>query len=99
MIFEKLMSVPDLPERLRDESRPIFLYGTGNGADKILDAMSMYEIPCEGVFASDGFVRDRTFRGMKVRSYSDTVSEYGDDIVILCAFGSPRAFQNAQNMR
>lgn len=90
MIFEKLMSVPDLPERLRDESRPIFLYGTGNGADKILDAMSMYEIPCEGVFASDGFVRDRTFRGMKVRSYSDTVSEYGDDIVILCAFGSPR---------
>ena len=37
MIFEKLMSVPDLPERLRDESRPIFLYGTGNGADKILE--------------------------------------------------------------
>ena len=90
MIFEKLMSVPTLPERLREESRPIFLYGTGNGADKILDAMSMYEIPCEGVFASDGFVRDRTFRGMKVRSYSETVSEYGDDIVILCAFGSPR---------
>ena len=47
---------------------PIWLYGTGNGADKILDVLEARGIPVQGVFASDGFVRSRVFRGMPVRS-------------------------------
>jgi len=83
--------IPDavsLWDVLPEEKRPIFLYGTGNGGDKILDVCRTRNIPVRGVFASDGFVRNRTFRDMPVRSYSDVRSEYGDDIVILLAFGT-----------
>lgn len=77
-------------DSLKEEKRPIFLYGTGNGADKILNVLEERNIPVKGVFASDGFVRDRYFRGFKVLSYSDTVRENGDDIVILLCFGTDR---------
>lgn len=75
-------------DKLVAESRPIFLYGTGNGGDKIISALDKYHVKLTGIFASDGFVRDRQFHGYHVRSYSDVVSEYGDDIVILLAFGT-----------
>ncbi len=74
--------------KLQKYSRPIFMYGTGNGADKIVDALYRFGIKLDGIFASDGYVRDRYFRDMKVRSYSDVVAEYGDDITVLLAFGT-----------
>ncbi len=69
-------------------NKPIFIYGTGNGADKIIDILDHIGVKIDGIFASDGFVRNRTFRGFPVRSYSDVRGEYGDDIVIIAAFGS-----------
>ena len=75
-------------DELAAETRPIFLYGTGNGGDKILAALEKYNVSLTGVFASDGFVRDRYFHGHHVRAYSDVVAEYGDDIVVLLAFGT-----------
>lgn len=90
MNFENIVSLPPIWDTLRRETRPILLYGTGNGADKILDVMERRKIPCAGVFASDGFVRNREFRGMPVLSYSDALRRFGEDIVILVAFGSPR---------
>lgn len=75
-------------DELAAESRPIFLYGTGNGGDKIIAALERYGTSLTGVFASDGFVRDREFHGYHVRSYSDVTAEYGDDIVVLSAFGT-----------
>ncbi len=74
--------------KLKDSERPIFLYGTGNGADKIIAALDKYGISLSGIFASDGYVRDRYFHEMKVRSYSDIVNEYGDDITVLLGFGT-----------
>lgn len=75
-------------DKLKHNDKPIFMYGTGNGADKIIDALNRYEVKLDGVFASDGFVRDRWFHEMKVRSYSDVTSEYGDNITVLLAFGT-----------
>ncbi|MBE6625706.1 MAG: FkbM family methyltransferase [Ruminococcaceae bacterium] len=75
-------------DKLRETDKPIFLYGTGNGGDKIINALEARGGRLTGVFASDGFVRDRHFRGYKVRSYSDVVDEYGDDIIVLLAFGT-----------
>ncbi len=75
-------------DRLASENRPIFLYGTGNGGDKILTALETYRVGLTGVFASDGFVRNREFHGFPVRAYSDVVAEYGNDIVVLLAFGT-----------
>ncbi len=74
--------------KLQKETRPIFLYGTGNGADKILDVCARFNIPVEGVFASSDFVRSRTFRDMPVQSLSAIEEKYGDDFVVLLAFGT-----------
>lgn len=90
MKFDDLLQLPHIWDILRTESRPILIYGTGNGADKILDVMAARGIPAAGVFASDGFVRSREFRGMYVMSYSKAIETFGENIVILAAFGSPR---------
>jgi len=80
----------DIWQNLKTETRPIFLYGTGNGADKILDALLALGVTPEGIFASDGFVRSRVFRGYEVVSYSAVREKYGDDIVVLLCFGTDR---------
>ena len=68
--------------------RPIILYGTGNGADKIIDELMKKGKSPDGVFASDGFVRNRSFRGMTVRSYGEIIDRFGSDITVLVSFGS-----------
>ncbi len=78
----------DLWQYLKTITRPIVLYGTGDGADKILNVMEEKGIKASGVFASDGFVRSRTFRDMPVLSYKDACKRFGEDMVILIAFGS-----------
>lgn len=75
-------------DRLKESGKPIFLYGTGNGGDKIISALEKHSVALSGVFASDGFVRSREFHSFHVRSYSDVREEYGDDIIILLAFGT-----------
>ena len=80
----------DLWSRLARRERPIWIYGTGNGADKILDVLEARGIPVEGVFASDGFVRTRSFRGMPVCSYAEARERVGDDMTVLLAFGTAR---------
>lgn len=77
----------DLWQKLKGESRPIFLYGMGNGADKILDECMRQGIEISGVFASDGFVRNQVFRGFTVKSYS-AVKEKNPDMIALLCFGS-----------
>lgn len=79
----------DIWTRLKNEEKPILLYGTGNGADKILSELERLNIKVSGVFASSGFVRDRTFRGFKVLSLEDAESIFGD-FVALFSFGSNR---------
>ena len=58
-------SLPLLYKTLISESRPIFLYGTGDGADKILDTLARFSIPVAGVFVSEEFYRGQTFRGSR----------------------------------
>lgn len=79
----------DFWTEIKKEKLPIVLYGTGDGADRVLDEFERRHIPVLGVFASDGFVRDRSFRGFKVLSYSDARRIFGKMAVILC-FGSHR---------
>lgn len=76
-------------EKARETKKPVLIYGTGNGADKILDELQRLNIPVSGVFASDGFVRSRTFRGFPVISYSQAKEIYGD-FMVLISFGSQR---------
>ncbi len=72
------------------KDRPVILYGTGNGADKIIDTLERYDIRFDGIFASDGFVRNRSFRGVRVSSYSEIINIFGQDITVLLSFGTDR---------
>ena len=75
--------------RLQKETRPVFLYGTGNGADKILAVCEKYGVCVSDFFASDGFVRGHSFHGKTVLSYSDVKAKYGaENIIVLLSFGS-----------
>lgn len=41
---------------LKTCEKPIFIYGMGDGAEKLLDEFDRLGIKCTGVFASDDFV-------------------------------------------
>ena len=79
----------ELWKYLKTADKPILLYGMGNGADKIINVLEFYGIEFQGVFASDGFVRDKLFHGKKIMSYGEAKEIYGEMIVLLC-FGSAR---------
>ncbi len=77
----------DVWQKLAAAEKPVVLYGTGDGADKILEIFKKYGIKISGVFASDGFVRRRTFHGMKVLSYAGIKALLGEFIAVI-AFAS-----------
>lgn len=83
----------DLWEYLLQERRPIALYGTGDGADKIISVLEKLGAGdlVAAVFASDGFVRDRMFHGFKVMSYGECCQALApQDFIVLVCFGSSR---------
>ncbi len=94
MPYEKC-SLPEYPVKmdmwdiLAAETRPIIVYGMGNGADKLLLRFQKYGISVSDFFASDGFVRGHSFHGMRVKSFSEIKSEY-EDFVIVLSFASNR---------
>lgn len=77
----------DLWTYLKTASKPVVLYGMGNGADKIISVLEKYNIKISGVFASDGFVRKKTFHGFEVTDYKTAKQNFGDMIVLVC-FGT-----------
>lgn len=79
----------DIWQRLKSEKKPILLYGTGNGADKIMNELDRLNIKVSGVFASDGFVRERTYKGFRVLSLTEA-EEIFSEFTALFAFGSDR---------
>ena len=79
----------DMWDALCAESRPIVVYGMGNGADKLIDRLQKYGVSVAEFFASDGFVRGHCFHGKRVKSFSEIRAEY-DDFLILLSFASAR---------
>lgn len=90
---DKYIPLPEFPvlsdlwDSLKNEKRPIIVYGMGNGADKLFDRLAALDITPSDIFASDGFVRGHSFRGMRVKSFSEIKAEYSD-FVILLSFAS-----------
>lgn len=74
-------------ELLKETSLPIFIYGMGDGALKILSRFEMFNIPCSGIFASDEFVRGHFFEGHKVHKLSEIENSL-DDFIIVLAFAA-----------
>lgn len=79
--------INDIWNYLSSCSKPIILYGMGNGADKILSVFNRYGIKAAGIFASDDFVRGQIFHDMTVESYS-AISQKYDDFIVVVSFAS-----------
>ena len=69
---------------LKNDSKPVVLYGMGLGAEKIMDTLSIYGVTVDSIFASDEFVRGHSFRGFRVMKYSEVCAQYEDFNVVLC---------------
>ncbi len=69
--------------KLQKESRPILLYGMGNGADMIIERLHEFGIEYSDVYASDEFVRGHSFHGKKVLKYSEAEEKYGDFVSLM----------------
>lgn len=77
-------------EYLGTVSKPIVIYGMGDGAEKIISVLQKKGIEYSDIFASDGFVRGQIFRGIKVKTFSQ-IKELYKDFVILVAFATRQA--------
>ena len=77
----------DCWEFLRNTDLPVFIYGMGDGALKIMKAFRRYGIPVAGFFASDEFVRGHTFEGHLVHTLSQ-IESLIDDFIIVLAFAA-----------
>lgn len=80
----------DIWTKLKRESKPILLYGMGDGAEKILSVLGSYGIQISGIFVSDDFLRDKVFHGHKLLSFSQAEKLFGS-FITLVAFGTQRA--------
>ncbi len=86
---EFLQERTDLWQYLAGSTKPIVLYGMGNGADKIMAVLAHYNIKLKAVFASDEFVRGHSFKGYHVLKYSDVCRKY-TNFIVLVAFGTEK---------
>lgn len=86
--------------RLQTETRPIILYGMGDGALKVLSACRKYDITISGIFASDEYVRGHSFEGYPVKRLSEVEAEFDDFLVLLCfAAFTPQLLQKIDDLR
>ena len=77
----------DVWEKIKSETRPLVVYGMGNGGDKLFSRLAaMGKTPAE-VIASDLFVRGQSFHGYTVKRLSEIKNRYSD-FVILVAFAT-----------
>ena len=89
------INVPSVWEKLKNTNEPIIMYGTGNGADKVLDVLKEKGISVAGVTASSSFVRKREFRGYTVMPLEYFEEKYSEFTVII-SFGTsiPEVMEN-----
>ena len=74
----------DLRTHLKNSEKPIVMYGTGNGADKIIAGFEPYGIKIADIFVSDEMYREGCeFHGHKLLRYSDIKDRYDNCIIIL----------------
>ena len=84
-MFDSLLSLPTCWEQLQKTSKPIVIYGMGDGAEHILSYFEKFGITVSDFFASDAFVRGHSFHGIRVKKFSE-IKELYSDFVIVTAF-------------
>lgn len=85
--INELNDIPSWDEKLKTDGSPIYIYGMGNGCEKVLEMFEGKGLRCEGIFTSDDFIRDRKFHGFPLISISDLEASR-PNFSIACAFGT-----------
>lgn len=75
-------------DRLKAEKKPIFIYGMGDGALKIMSVFKQKNISLSGIFASDDFVRGHSFEGYRVHKLAEIEEAVKGDFVVVLAFAA-----------
>ena len=60
-MLELLKEKENIWDYLVRDSKPIAVYGMGNGAEKIISTLESYGAKVDEIFASDEFVRGHSF--------------------------------------
>lgn len=81
------IDMPDVWQVMSESAFPLYLYGTGDGADKILAEMARRGIRPAGIFVSPEFYRGQVFHGFRVTTY-EKLREAGKPFAVVVAFGS-----------
>ncbi|MEG1742832.1 MAG: FkbM family methyltransferase [Clostridia bacterium] len=76
MDFNEILLLEAWTDKIKREKLPIIIYGTGDGADKIIAYLQSKNLFVSDVFASDGFVRNRIYQGMQVLSIEEVTKKY-----------------------
>ena len=87
MTFDDLTALPACEDEIKRIGKPVYIYGMGNGGEKVLRWCADRGVAVSGVFASDDFVRGQSFCGYKVLSLAQAEEQSGD-ITVLLAFGT-----------
>lgn len=74
-------------KKLSESTKPIIMYGMGDGAEKIMAVFGKLGIEPAAFMASDEFVRGHSFMGYHVHRLSEIQEMYKDFIIVVC-FGS-----------
>ncbi len=83
-MIEKIIQTQDLWQHLQNTNKKIILYGMGDGADKVIDVCNSKGVEISGVFASDGFKKNKIFRGFQVTDYNGIKEKFSDLIILMC---------------
>ena len=75
-------------DHIKEEKRPVVIYGTGNAAEKLFFLLKERGIRTMAFSSSSSFLRDRSFLGYKVLPLERVKEIFGSDIVLLLGFGS-----------
>ena len=74
-------------EKLRTQALPVYIYGMGDGCEKVLGEFSRHGIECAGIFTSDDFKREREFHGYRLMTLSELENSV-DEFSAVLAFGT-----------
>ena len=74
-------------KHIKNSKKPVYIYGMGDGCEKILSVMEQKGIKPDGIFASDDFARGKLFHGYEVKSLS-YVEQNESDFMAVLAFGT-----------
>ena len=98
-LFDSAHGVHTVWDTLAHTKLPIVMYGTGDGADKIINVMETLRIPLTAIFVSDDFYRGQMFHGQRVTTLSALEAEYSDFNIVV-AFGShlPEILERVRQM-